>query len=448
MSRRIGIFLMAMCMVATVAGAEANVFSPTYYDHRLDSPLYASLPEGMTYMERQEAMLGHFIMYGLTPMQQGGVLLTGSYEHFDQQIEDGIGYVETPPRTEAYAIALDAQGEHLWSMRIGDPQALENTFLGSRIADDQFSLMLSTRNGNVGTHYFIVNAQGQVEDMLSTKALRDMDQLHTLLPCVGGYYAGGYVHSVGASQPMSTEDHLMLLNEDLTIDFSVQNPYDTWAFLFCQGDGVYAQGTDGDVLWAGEVGSFDWDMHAGVARISHSGEVIFAYEGHPDSEGYTGGACFADDGDTLFTSYYDPRVKTEEGALQEGFLCRLNASGELVDVRSYREQWGIDRLHNIHPFGEGYVISGTVAGGIEGAILYVDAQGEAIGMLAMEQLPERARGYVTTRFVQSPEGELYAYGHVQAGVVDDASGTEKRHRENFYTILHPEDFYDKEEAGS
>lgn len=440
MNKWIAALLAVICAstLSLPAIAEDTPLVPEYYDHRLDSPLYDSLPEGMTFPERRETMSGHFEVRNLLALEGGGVLLAGTYEYFDQQMEESfdIEHEELQARTDAYAIALDAAGERLWSMRLGDPQADANSFYAYRLADGRHLLRYFGYDGHFGPSYFVVNQKGQVDSMLSSRALKELGVLYTLSAHGDALYAGGMTFDGSAFLQMEKQDQLMKLDSSLAPVWAIDNPFGMAATL----EGCVT--TEDGVIWYGGMGGLDEGARPALVKVSHAGEVLYVYDdANPYAVGAVNGVAPLADGGLLFISNVDPREATPFETVENSYLCFVDAEGTLVDVKGYQAEWGIESFGAIHAFADGYVLAGTMEDTIQVGLLYADAQGEVLGMAKLQGRNGDMTSYTTVSFAESKGGKLYVYGN-EEDVFHDPN---ERHgvitrQETYYIEIKPEDF--------
>lgn len=347
------------------------------------------------------------------PLDEGGVLLLGMYEYFDIAQEESfiVSFPEEIKRSEAYAIALDAQGERLWSIRLGDPQSHINSFHGTQLQDGRYLLKLSAHCGQFEHSYFIVNQMGEVEEMLPNDTLHELGAKGTLSARGDAFYAGGAIYSLGAYSPMGEKDQIMKLDADLSPIWALDNPFGMDAYLW-YGDTMCVPLDDG-TLWYGRYGSRGGTMRPGLFKVSHEGELLWMYDdAHEDAMSWYVEALPLEGGGVLFACDVDPREATPPERDEYVYLCWLDETGDLVNVKGYRNETGIGLFQTLHAFADGFVMAGSVESeaGIEFVLLHLDRDGEVLGMAKLPIRTAEQDAYASISFSESKDGKLYAYG--------------------------------------
>ncbi len=390
--------------------AEEKIITVTPYDFRNDAPDDVIwTPNDATEEELYELLDGDLHATGLLPLDSGGILFTGNYTYRNQTMEKHFssGFETLPQRMDAYAIALDAEGKRLWSLRIGDPQSEVNSFQSAwRMDDGRILLRYFNSIGDFGSHYFIVSQDGEVEEMLSTKKLRDAGIADTARWFPEGILGGGYEVEDGAISWMTENSALVLLDQDLNEKWRIEDE------LLLGGRYFSAARSTGDgFLLSGHTNQNESD-HPAVIKVSLDGKIEWRYVGHKYAIGDVADIWPTPDGGALFISWCDPSVPTQSGEMGSSWLTKLNADGTHAWSKSFGEGNGFTGFMGMYPLGDGFLLAGGVEADAPnvGGLLYIDAEGNVLGQAKVE-LPIQEEGwYGAMQLAGGPEGSVYVYG--------------------------------------
>ncbi len=301
---------------------------------------------------------------------------------------------ESPPeRTAAYLTKLDKDGRWQWVKRVADAFAFNNFQQICRLPDGRLLAKWMNYDGTWGSHYYILNDAGEVDEMLPTRTLREAGVETSVRPVSDGYIAGGYTHE-GAVSSMTGESVIVRYGADMR---------ELWRLSDDRLAGrMYLEmfETEDGYVFYGEIAAEG--MGRGIPsamKVTGDGQIAWQYNGHKYASAPVNGACGTPDGGVLFTGGNNPAEGAPFGTENAGWLTKLSRDGAVEWSRSYAEH-GVIGTYDILPLGEGYLL--TVSFETENrevSALYVDADGEPVG-------------YFTLTF---PAGETSAFGALREG---------------------------------
>jgi len=403
--------VLALCLAWMPMGALADLTETqiilTTYDWRNDVP-QGAIEEHNRPGAEPFSPSGDFSFHSMLPLEDGVLLLIGQYEYRETLMEDmfGVGYETTPPRTDAYAVAVDAEGKRLWSLRIGDPQTESNGFAkGWRMEDGRILLLYQNMNGTFGSHYYIISPDGEVDGMLSTKRLREEGVVCNLQYFQEGFLGGGVRLDSGVFGRMEEGDQIVLLDNDLNTLWNYRHPDLEGTLLYS----AARQPGDGFLLY-GNRSCHDGDLVPMAVKMSLTGERLWLFEGHHYAIGWVDDALPTDDGGALLVMSVDPTVPTPYDDVPfRGVLVKVSGTGEAEWVKTY-DQYGITYFSSMLPMGNGLLIKGTMkdVGDSFSALIYLDETYEAVSFarLPLGEGDWREYAYLAA----GPDGSIYVYG--------------------------------------
>ncbi len=443
MKKRIAILLaLVICALAFGAFAAPEKALPvTVYDSLNDVPAWVPQEHARPGMEPYEPS-GYFDLRGILPQADGGALLTGQYVYYDISIEESFegGFEFPPPRTDAYAIRVDSDGKRVWSLRIGDPQSEGNTFSPAwMLPDGRTLLRFGGSLGTFGTQYYIINEDGQIDETLPNKALRAAGAVDTLALTDAGYVFGGYRREGDMIAPMEEGDVIGMLDENLAPLWTISDPALAAAFL-TRPPRVAEDG----LLFCGENFVINGRPTPLLVKLTLDGKIAFVYKGHEYSYTNFCDAVPTADGGALATSYEDPTKATPYEGRGEGTLTKFDKDGKVEWVKSYLEH-GFFGLQQIYPLGEGYVMMGSYGEDNRSdspVLLYTDAAGEPLGMLALPKgdSPDHRVWSTHATLTEAADGTIWVYGNKDHYSEFDGGLWKVDVAEAFYGQITPESF--------
>lgn len=377
----------------------------------------------------------HYIDYGdgvqpidLLPRMDGGLLLCG-YTYSKNTSQEGSTSEEglPTPHVDAFAIALDAEGNEEWHLRIGDPEAINSFSAAAPIRDGNFLLTYKAAMGTWGTQHYIISSDGVVEEMLSARELREKGLLFTLRPVDGGFIGGGYdtLDGIGL-EPMKETPHLQYIDRHMA---------EVWRF---EDDALYgclfevaSAGEDGFAFCGTHYEITDTSMSAlgpVLLRLDASGAILWQKKLPASSNTWITNVLMLEDGNLLVCGSGDPG--DPDNALPGGTLSKFDREGNRLWTKGYHITEGLYTLTDIAPLGEGFAITDGMAGG---GVYYVDADGEVLGRY---RPPVVDNAYVS--LFPAPDGSLYLLGSI-ATPTDEINDTDPLNRA-FYVKLTVSDF--------
>lgn len=395
----------------------------------------------VTYYDNEDVNVGMMVQDAIV-LENGNILFCGSMLHRDSRIElaMNIGFETTPNRTDAFVMVLSDTGNMLWERRQGDPQSVNSFNCVWQLPDGRYLLRLRGVYGTAGTQYQIVAANGQLDETLPVKVLRELDVLPSLVPVEGGYFAGGFWDSDGALAPMRQGDGFTFLDESLAVQWTLTDESFYRASFY---EGMLEM-ADGFVL-GGSVERID--LGAGipcVIKISREGELLWQYMAHGDAYAYPYDIAETADGGLLVCTSHDPRVATPVDQPNEPTLYKLSANGEFEWMQQYSDTMGEGYIEGIAPLNDGYVLVMTQTSGRQIALLYVDAQGELRGsaLLPTERPEDESVMYwQSCKLAPAGEDRLLVYGYEDWGEEPDYAYREDMPPQRmYYTFISAEDF--------
>lgn len=408
---------MSPSMMPTAANAEVVQATPIQYNPANDIPAWQLNVRNPSAELIQELRGGTFSAE-LLPIDEDTLLFYGTfvYHHIKRETAHNTEYDGDVPKLDAYAVAVDTQGERKWSLRIGDPQA-ENGFSAAwQLPDGRIMLEYNNRFGEWGSQYYIVSKDGEVQEMLPSYKAKAYGVSDTLKPLHGGYLGGGAMMWDSALHPMTDGANLTFFDTDLNMLWQNQSEtYRSATLLYASeaADGILLSGT-----YQPDFGSNPETPYASMARmmpmvtkIGLDGQTKWTYVGHEYASTWAGEAVPTADGGALFITGFDPSVASLFGTRETGTLVKLDGNGELEWVRQYQEEHPFSSFTHIVPYQEGFLLSGELSDEARScAVLYVASDGTPIQRidLALEE-PDAPYSYGYVEIAASASGNVYAY---------------------------------------
>lgn len=414
MRSKILVGLMGMLLLAfpLCAGAERIDLVPSEYNPQNDFP-----PVGLTHKanqteeEIQALRHGYFHAPQLLPLPDGNVLLYGTFMYEDMGMEPSYtnDFDVRPARSDAYAIALDPDGNRIWSLRLGDPQA-QNLFEQAWMMSDGRILMKYYNSfGTWGTQYYFVSLAGEVQEMLPSFRAKAYGVSGTLMPVAEGFLGGGQVEmESGSIGPLLQRGNIVLLDDAMEMIWHNEDPALKGGNFF-----VRKEAEEGYLLSGGKMRIDDpnnWNMvlWPAVLKLSDAGETVWLYEGHQQAFGVAADIMEIEDGGVLFVSNVDPTVPTAYESVATGTLTRLDSAGNHVWTKEYLQSHGFSSFTQIVPYRAGHLLLGALDDGRWG-LLETDAEGNAGDVFALPSFEDTWHVYVGA--VAAPDGSVYVYGN-------------------------------------
>jgi len=341
------------------------------------------------------------VVYSFTPLADGSIVLAGQLRHAGQyrDMPDHVGYEhkEMEVLNDAAAVCLAPDGTKRWEIRLADPQAENNFYCRGILPDGRLLMRFAAFDStSFGSHNFIVNQDGVVEEMLPTSKIAETASPLGITVMPGGYLTDGarYVDAIyGTDYPSSI----------IMRDFDGN---ELWRYDY-RGDAIYehigsiTERPDGFII-CGE--SEEWDINAKrvswIAKLDRDGEVLW-HTTYPTLSFGLSFPCFLEDGGMIFTGYYDPGHPA---------LIKLDDNGKLVWSIPIDDLVGIGGVTTV---GDGYVLTGTMdvdAMIHDYLLLYVDAEGKTIGTL-----PITGDGGLVPwwpQLLKDENGDIYVYANL------------------------------------
>lgn len=413
--------MMSLLLVLTLATAGAETLTPQYYDPANDMPSWVSEVYDLTDEELQALRHG-YPSFSLLPLSDGNLLLYGSFEYEDLYMEEShnLGFDEKMPRTDAYAVAINPNGQRLWHLRISDPEA-QNGFEQAWLMDDGRILMkYGNYIGEWKSQYYIVSQASEVQEMLPAYKTKVDGTYETLVPMHGGYFGGGQ-YVTDAYSPMTREVNLTYYDAELNQRWRIEDKNLIGASLFSiipSESGILLGGSQSYIEDPDQ-----WTMMpAPIAlHIGLDGSVIWQYTGHEYAIAAADNLCLAADGGVLFTSNVDPTVATPREVAYAAILTKLNADGQHVWTRDYLEDQGLAYFLDMVPYQGGLLACGSPDDYQSMAVLHLDQDGEVLDRIDLDLLP---CNYLWGALAVSETGEAYVYGTLASYDVNENGSSE------------------------
>lgn len=432
--------LLAAVLLAQCAGALAQTatIDVVTYDFRNDlssDALSYDLPDEAL----MEAASGEAVFYGMAPLDNGGIVLCGTYMYKTQRMEEsfGIGFETMPQRTDAYAIALNKEGKRLWTLRIGDPQTEINSFQRVwRMEDGRLLLRYYDSIGSWGTQYYIVNQDGKIDEMLSSRKLREAGILESAQYFPEGYLGGSYEMEWGGVSQMREDSAIVFLDRDLSEQWRLSDPALVGASLY-----MPARRTGDGFLLYGCIGKPGGGTYIPTAlKVSLDGEITWQFLGHKYAVGSIEDAWPTADGGALCINAVDLMAATPIKVQYEGMLTKLNADGTHAWSQSYGDSHGVEMFQGMHPMGEGFLLSCSQKDGSY-ALMYVNALGEVLGFASLPLLSGEKAEYTSIFLAEGQNGGVYVFGN-ETYYEENGEGAiwSFRNERTYYALVTAEDF--------
>lgn len=420
MMKRMCVFVCAMFLfllaaaAAASAGAEVIVAKPTYYNIKNDVPAWKLNLRNLTDETIQELRGGTFSA-NLLPINEDTLLWYGTFEYHYIAREEWheIEYPDGElPRQDAYAVAVDMEGNRKWSLGLSDPHS-QNGFTNARLLPDGRILLLHYNPfGEWGSQYYIVSSDGEVQEMLPSYKIEDDGVRETLKPMHGGYFGGGVQVESGGQGTMYEEANFAFY--DKTLDLIWQNQSDEYApagFLgMCEVSdgfliaGTYYSGYDPNVSTMNQM-LLPTPI---VSKIGLDGETKWIYKGNELSATGVSTIVPTADGGALFSTMFDPTTATTYEEQEASTLTKLNSDGVVEWMKRYDEGYAFRSFGELVPYKEGYLAPALLATEeTTWAVLYIAEDGTPITRIDVE-LEDAQYSYVG--LVAAPNGNVYAYG--------------------------------------
>lgn len=412
MKKRMLWLVLVVAMILGDAAASAALapvdIEVNWYDYRNDLIEWQYTVMDLSEEETRKLARGQFQVHDLLPLEDGALLMVGMFNYMDIFMEESHqgGFEQMPEKSEAYAMAIDSDGKRIWSLRFGDPQAYNDFQNAWRLEDGRILLRYLNRFGEWGSHFFIVSADGVVEEMLPTNKLREAGKLETFRWMGDGFFGGGYQFTEdGAISAMTSDDEILFVNEDYSVAWRLQDPSLVGANTY---EGVQRT-ADGGFVIGGSIYSEDWTRAVpSVLKLTKDGEIGWRFSGHEYAMVGVGNVWPTADGGVIFAASGDPLEPTPIDGGYKGTLVKLNDQGEHEWTRFYDAE-GFEGIEALHPLGDGYLAAGPGDQYKIHQVMYVDAAGEP---LWIGKLPfiEDDNSYAYMQMEAAPEGGVYVYG--------------------------------------
>lgn len=403
--------LLALCLVMLLAATGAQASELSLDEMLLEAPdTEGSLQiVSIRLLEDGSRLLG------------GQVLYPGEYR---QPYRANYVDKEDTIRNDAFAMRMAPDGEVIWTLRLGDPQADNYFRTVGTLPDGRILMDFRADDSTFGDRCFIIGLDGVVEDMLSWRDLAEHYSPRSIMFMPQSGYLGGdstvvddyYDQRTGRyDEAYSTYDRVMTL---LDFDMNV-----VWQQDFASlGDGIgnndAMEGKDGIYLYGSEGSNAmaaDKEQYLGYTSVlkldKDTGEILWHLTDAPRDDHYGANRLLeTQDGGLLFIGAYLPDGEVYEVGDQIRTLTRLSPEGEHLWTKRYDlpdNLW----LRDIVPFEDGYVLVGSRWSAFDSYMLiYVRADGEPLGTLTFEETQERAVSMLVLDAAQ--DGKVYLSGTV------------------------------------
>lgn len=438
-----GLLILACGIISHTANAEALQVTPTFYSPANDVPAWQRNVRDLSAETIQEMRGGTFYA-SLLPIDDDTLLFHGTFEYHNIPRLEAFhsGYDVVMPMQDAYAVAIDKQGERKWSLRISDPQSVNGFPYAWLLPDGRIMLWYYDPMGEWGSQYYIVSKEGEIQEMLPAYKVKAYDVAESLKPMHGGFFGGGVHVEDGGIGAMYDEVNLAFFDENLDLLFKVQ-PGD-----YLPGSYQVVEASDGFLIAGTRYTGFDRSdpsfnqimrLTPIVVKVGLDGETIWTYEGHEYSATGVSIIFPTADGGALFLSEYDPSTPTLFDDPNTGALTKLDANGKLEWVRQSPEEpfSNFKSIPNILPYREGYLLSGILNDDAETyAVLYVSADWTPIQRIdLMLEKPEALNFSMYVGLVAAPDGNVFAHGSIITSETELAGMDEKPDCRLFYLSM-------------
>jgi len=383
----------------------------------------------------------------ILPLADGSVVIGGQVQYPGERRRPHKTDYQDPQdmvRNDAIAMRLDASGALLWTIRLGDPQADNHFSPLGLLPDGRILLSFWAEDSSFGDRLFIVGLDGVVEEMLPWRTMAAHFPPRSMMFMPQSGYLGGdstvvdfyYDYHTGPlGRRYHTESQEMAL---LDFDLSEVWRFDLLPLDSIVNDYLAAQVSDGIVLLG-----MTWESACTslVKLDGLTGEVLWQLTDEPRGNRSLShgayGLAETPEGELLFTGAFLEPGRTLDGGEPFVTLTKITADGAHVWTKRY-EDMDLLLLYNIVPFKNGYVMRGIRQSSWNSFLfLYVDADGELLGTLAIGE--EADRTSVWPLLAAAPDGTVYIAGSIET-VYDREKATRGELMGSYLGILEVEHF--------
>lgn len=396
------IALLALCLAMAVSGcAVAEVYT-------------ASSPE-LTWVKADEA----FLARGFYADEDGNVVVLGQLLYPDEPMLERYDMEgEYPPAvTDAFAVALTPDGETIWEYRIRDISG-ENSFRDYQpIGEGQYLLAYQSRLGAMGQLQYIVE-DGKIVGMLPMEALRRDGTDYFLYVVAGGYLGGGCGYDDGLVYGMDASHSIVRYDEEMNELWRIAGE-DVKGGMF-----MHMREVDAGYLFTGDDMGPGATYRPSAMLVSKDGEILWRFTGHKYAATSITDGWQVSDGGYLLAAMNDPTLPTPYDKQDAASLTKLDANGEHLWTREYYDECGMTVFYGMCPFGDGFVLMGSMEDYYDTGVLYVDEAGEPKGFFAVSLIEDKEnRDYTSSvSLAAGADGAAYLYGEVAKYFNDEEAG--------------------------
>lgn len=435
-------FAAVFCLLltlATVANAEMITITPKFYDLANDIADWHLTMQDLSDDEIQALRRGTFHA-NLLPIRDDLLLWYGRFEYHDLVKEESfwLSYDVEMPRSDAYAVAVDKEGNRLWSLRLSDPQS-ENGF-GSAylLKDGRIMLQFIDRVGEFGTQYYIVSLEGELQEMLPAYKAKEYGVYEMLQPMHDGFFGGGMQVDQDAFGAMYNGANFTYFDDAL--DMRWRNESEEYAAGFMEAreatDGILIGGS----VYLNYIPNLPYLNQAPqpvpiASKLDLEGNTLWTYTGHELCTGSLRPLFETKDGGAVFLTQFDPTVPTAFDVQEKATLVKFSGKGELEWVKQM-EAYGFYGIPDVVPYGDGYLVAGCRYADddtVSNLVFYVSEDFELLKSALVDVgEPTAANFYAYITFVSAPDGDVYLYGATVASEGVLAGMDNPQHFRPFY----------------
>lgn len=350
-----------------------------------------------------------------TFLSNGDMVLSGcirhSGEYRDMPEENFVTYEskEGEILVDAAVVCLKPDGTKRWSLRLGDPQAVNFFWCLGQMPDERLLFAFQANDSaSFGSQHFIVGLDGIVEEMLPVRKLAEIVPPRAIELLPSGYFHWGGIpidEVFGEDYPRE----MVMLDFDFNEIWRKPGAEDYNYSVVEKPDGYYCYGGKTQ-----EETYNSYTFALSVLKLDKEGNKVWEFTEEP-VVCLTFAEClmFPEDGGLAFIGTYRPE-RTPENADRDVFpytLTKLNADGTHQWSKVYEDV----SLYDAAVWGDGYVLAAKLNPlnmDHHYMLLRVDKNGEVLGKMLIDGEDGDEMVPVNPSFATDAEGNVYVYAHL------------------------------------
>lgn len=344
---------------------------------------------------------------GLSRLADGSVVFSGvSSDQNNMRPTPFTGETDseaTFPTTYATAFCLSPEGEFRWKMSLGYPGGF-TIFDTLGLLPDGRMVLRYMPDSRDKAQYLIVNAEGDVDETLPAKQLRELGIEPSLRKVTSGFLGGGFTVDSQTSDFVGNAT-ITLLDEEMNVLWRQTHPSLEGYKLF---QGVQ---TENGFYLSGEMpGELPGLWTAVVTKLHQDGTLDWVWHGIDGSYALVDSLCVMANGDVLIITNGDPlRASSLDNVTQAlpGSLLKVvdGTHTEWVKVTDDESF----RLLQAVPYGDSCIVAGADWESGMFRLFYLNAAYRVVGTMDIPGTETEDVGYV---YLAVDGTHITAYGYL------------------------------------